>query len=257
MNLHEQYIALKIILVKEVRRFLRIWIQTLIPPAITVVLYFVIFGQLIGSRIGSMGGFAYMQYIVPGLIMMSVITNSYSNVVASFFSSKFQRSVEEMLVSPLPNTIIITGYVLGGVARGIAVGAIVTVLALFFTQLTVFNVLVTISIVFLTAILFSLGGFINAIYASKFDDISIIPTFVLTPLTYLGGVFYSIDLLPPFWAAVSKVNPIVYMVNGFRFGILGISDVGLVETYGMILLFIILLYTWALILMNKGVGIRT
>lgn len=257
MNLHEQYIALKIILVKEVRRFLRIWIQTLIPPAITVVLYFVIFGQLIGSRIGSMGGFAYMQYIVPGLIMMSVITNSYSNVVASFFSSKFQRSVEEMLVSPLPNTIIITGYVLGGVARGIAVGAIVTVLALFFTQLTVFNVLVTISIVFLTAILFSLGGFINAIYASKFDDISIIPTFVLTPLTYLGGVFYSIDLLPPFWAAVSKANPIVYMVNGFRFGILGISDVGLVETYGMILLFIILLYTWALILMNKGVGIRT
>ncbi len=257
MNFKEQYIAFRIIIVKEVKRFLRIWIQTLIPPAITVVLYFVIFGQLIGSRIGEMGGYDYMQYIVPGLIMMSIITNSYSNVVSSFFSSKFQRSVEEMLVSPLPNYIIISGFVMGGVARGISVGAIVTVLALFFTKLSVFNLLVTVSIVFLTAILFSLGGFINAIFANKFDDISIIPTFVLTPLTYLGGVFYSIDLLPPFWAAVSKANPIVYMVNGFRYGILGVSDVGLVETYGMIALFIALLWGWALYLMNRGVGIRT
>ncbi|MCG8338898.1 MAG: ABC transporter permease [Proteobacteria bacterium] len=257
MNFKEQYTAFRIIIVKEVKRFLRIWIQTLIPPAITVVLYFVIFGQLIGSRIGEMGGYDYMQYIVPGLIMMSIITNSYSNVVSSFFSSKFQRSVEEMLVSPLPNYIIISGFVMGGVARGISVGAIVTVLALFFTKLSVFNLFVTVSIVFLTAILFSLGGFINAIFANKFDDISIIPTFVLTPLTYLGGVFYSIDLLPPFWAAVSKANPIVYMVNGFRYGILGVSDVGLVETYGMIALFIALLWGWALYLMNRGVGIRT
>lgn len=257
MDFKEQFIALRVIIFKEVKRFLRIWVQTLIPPAITVVLYFVIFGQLIGSRIGEMGGYDYMQYIVPGLIMMSVITNSYSNVVSSFFSSKFQRSVEEMLVSPLPNYIIISGFVMGGVARGISVGAIVTVLALFFTKLSVYNLVITVSIVFLTAILFSLGGFINAIFANKFDDISIVPTFVLTPLTYLGGVFYSIDLLPPFWAAVSKANPIVYMVNGFRYGILGVSDVGLVETYSMIALFIALLWGWALYLMNRGVGIRT
>ncbi len=257
MNFKEQFIAFRIIVFKEIKRFLRIWVQTLIPPAITVVLYFVIFGQLIGSRIGEMGGYDYMQYIVPGLIMMSIITNSYSNVVSSFFSSKFQRSVEEMLVSPLPNYIIISGFVMGGVARGISVGAIVTVLALFFTKLSVFNLLITVSIVFLTAVLFSLGGFINAIFANKFDDISIVPTFVLTPLTYLGGVFYSINLLPPFWAAVSKANPIVYMVNGFRYGILGVSDVGLLETYSMIALFIVLLWGWALYLMNRGVGIRT
>ncbi len=257
MNFKEQLIALQIIIYKEIKRFLRIWIQTLIPPAITVVLYFVIFGQLIGSRIGEMGGYDYMQYIVPGLIMMAVITNSYSNVVSSFFGAKFQRSVEEMLVSPLPNYIIIAGFVMGGVARGISVGAIVTVLALFFTKLSVYNMLITISIVVLTAILFSLGGFINAIFANKFDDISIVPTFILTPLTYLGGVFYSIDLLPPFWAMVSKVNPIVYMVNGFRYGILGVSDVGLLEAYSMIALFIALLYGWALYLMNKGVGIRS
>lgn len=257
MNFNEQLIALRIIISKEIRRFIRIWVQTLIPPAITIVLYFVIFGKLIGTRIGEMGGYDYMQYIVPGLIMMSVITNSYSNVVSSFFSSKFQRSVEEMLVSPLPNYVIISGFVLGGVARGIAVGAIVTVLSLFFTKLTVFNLSVTVTIVFLTAVLFSLGGFINAIYANKFDDISIVPTFVLTPLTYLGGVFYSIDLLPPFWSAVSKANPIVYMVNGFRYGILGITDVGLLETYGMIILFILVLYGWALFLMRKGIGIRS
>ncbi len=257
MNIAEQLTALKTILVKEVRRFLRIWVQTLIPPAITITLYFVIFGQLIGSRIGEMGGFDYMQYIVPGLIMMSVITNSYSNVVSSFFSSKFQRSVEEMLVSPMPNYIIVWGYVLGGMARGIAVGVLVTLLSLFFTSLTLYSFLVMFSIVLLTAALFSLGGFINAIFANKFDDISIIPTFILTPLTYLGGVFYSIDLLPPFWAAVSKINPIVYMVNGFRFGILGISDVGLLETYSMIILFIIGLYCWAIYLMRKGIGIRS
>lgn len=257
MSFKEQYIALKTIVSKEIRRFMRIWVQTLIPPAITITLYFVIFGQLIGSRIGEMGGFNYMQYIVPGLIMMSVITNSYSNVVSSFFSTKFQRSVEEMLVSPMPNQIIIIGFILGGVARGLAVGAIVTVLSLFFTKLTLFNLAVTISIVILTAVLFSLGGFINAVFANKFDDISIVPTFVLTPLTYLGGVFYSIDLLPPFWALVSKANPIVYMVNGFRYGILGVSDVGLIETYSMILLFILILYSWCLYLMNRGIGIRS
>ena len=257
MDLTARFYALQTIVTKEIRRFLRIWVQTLIPPAITITLYFVIFGRMIGSRIGQMGGVSYIQFIVPGLIMMSIITNSYANVVSSFFSAKFQRSVEEMLISPMPNYIIIFGYVTGGVCRGILVGSIVTLLSLFFTQISIHNLPVTISIVILTAILFSLGGFINAIYARKFDDISIVPTFILTPLTYLGGVFYSIDVLPEFWRMVSKVNPIVYMVNGFRYGILGVSDIGLVQAYMMIILFVLALYFWALILLRKGIGIRT
>ncbi len=257
MNFQEQLVAFSTIVRNEIRRFLRIWVQTLIPPAITIVLYFVIFGQLIGARIGDMAGFNYMQFIVPGLIMMSVITNSYGNVVSSFFGSKFQRSVEELMISPTPEYVIISGFVMGGVARGILVGGIVSVLSLFFTDLKMYHIGVTCSIVVLTAILFSLGGFINAVYANKFDDISLVPTFILTPLTYLGGVFYSIDLLPPFWAAVSKANPIVYMVNGFRYGILGVSDVSLGVSYTMISIFIVGLYLWAYILLRKGVGIRS
>ena len=257
MNFYEQMMALRTIIRKEIQRFLRIWVQTLIPPAITIVLYFVVFGQLIGSRIGHMGGFNYVQYIVPGLIMMSVITNSYSNVVASFFAHKFQRCIEELMVSPTPEYIIIIGFIIGGVARGILVGSIVSVLSLFFADLNLYHAGVTFSIVILTAVLFSLGGLINAIYANNFDDISIIPTFILTPLTYLGGVFYSIDLLPPFWATVSKANPIVYMVNGFRYGILGVSDVSLVGSYAMIGIFIVGLYIWAFILMRTGYGMRT
>ena len=198
MNWRMQFNAFSTIISKEVRRFTRIWVQTLIPPAITIALYFVIFGELIGRRVGEVGGFDYMEYIVPGLIMMSVITNSYSNVVSSFFSTKFQRSVEEMLVSPMPNYVVIWGFVLGGVARGMSVGAIVTGLSLFFAHLDVVNLWITISMVTLTAVLFSLGGFINAVYAKSFDDISVVPTFVLTPLTYLGGVFYSINMLPEF-----------------------------------------------------------
>ncbi|NPU94281.1 MAG: ABC transporter permease [Gammaproteobacteria bacterium] len=257
MKLQHQWTALQTIVVKEIRRFMRIWIQTLLPPAITVALYFVIFGELIGARIGEIEGFTYMQYIVPGLIMMSVITNAYSNVVSSFFSAKFQRSVEEMLVSPLPNHIIIWGFVLGGIARGVAVGLIVTLLALFFTHLQVHDVFVTFSIVLLTATLFSLGGLINAVYAGSFDDISIVPTFVLTPLTYLGGVFYSVSMLPPFWEKVSHINPILFMVNGFRYGILGVSDIDLGIAYGMIGGTVVVLYVWAYWLLKNGVGIRT
>lgn len=197
MNLAIYYIAFKSILAKEVSRFTRIWIQTLVPPAITMSLYFVIFGNLIGSRIGDMGGFTYMEFIVPGLIMMSVITNSYSNVASSFFSAKFQRNIEEMLVAPVPNYVIIAGYVGGGVARGLCVGLIVTLVSLFFVPLQIHHLFSVCFTVLLTAILFSLGGLINAVFAKTFDDISIIPTFVLTPLTYLGGVFYSISLLPP------------------------------------------------------------
>ena len=257
MNWQQQFNAFSTIVRKEIRRFMRIWVQTLIPPAITIALYFVIFGELIGRRIGHIGEYSYMEYIVPGLIMMSVITNSYSNVVSSFFSTKFQRSIEEMLVSPMPNYVVIGGFVLGGVARAIAVGAIVTLLSLFFAHLSVDNIWITISMVVLTATLFSLGGFINAVYAGSFDDISIVPTFVLTPLTYLGGVFYSITMLPDFWQGVSQINPIVYMVNGFRYGILGISDINIGVAYGMVITFIVLLYAWAHWLLKYGVGIRS
>lgn len=256
MNVQQQTIALQTIVTKEVRRFMRIWPQTLLPPAITVSLYFLIFGNLIGERIGEMDGHTYVDFIVPGLIMMMVITNSYSNVVSSFFSAKFQRSVEEMLVSPMPNYVVIGGFVVGGVARGLAVGFIVTVIALFFADLRIHNLWVTVSILLMTATLFSLGGFINAVYARTFDDISIVPTFVLTPLTYLGGVFYSIHLLPPFWQTASLANPIVYMVNGFRAGILGSSDVSLGFTYFMLSACIVGLTAWAWWLFNKGQGLR-
>jgi ABC-2 type transport system permease protein len=256
MNRQQNLIALQTILTKEIRRFMRIWVQTLLPPAITMCLYFVIFGNLVGSRIGVMGGFNYMQYIVPGLIMMAVITNSYSNVVSSFYSAKFQRSIEEMLVSPVPNSTILIGYVLGGVARGIAVGLIVTLLSLLFTHLAIHHVLVIIYTVMMTAVLFSLGGFINAVYAKSFDDISIVPTFVLTPLTYLGGVFYSIDLLPKFWQGVSLLNPIVYMVNAFRYGVLGVSDVNVWVALGMITAMSVGLFIFSLHLLNRGTGLR-
>ena len=244
------------IVTREVRRFTRIWPQTLLPPAVTMTLYFIIFGNLIGSRIGEMGGYDYMQFIVPGLIMMAVITNSYSNVVSSFFSMKFQRSIEELLVSPVPNWTILAGYVAGGMARGLSIGLIVTLLSLAFTQLSIHNLLMLVITVILTSALFSLGGFINAMLATKFDDISIVPTFVLTPLTYLGGVFYSIDMLPSFWQGVSMANPILYMVNGFRFGILGVSDVNPFVSLGMILVFIVLLAAVALRMLARGKGIR-
>jgi len=256
MTARKIWIAFTTIVLKEIRRFMRIWVQTLLPPAIMMALYFVIFGNLIGSRIGEMGGFDYMEFIVPGLIMMSVITNSYANVVSSFFGMKFQGSIEEILVSPVPNWVVLSGYVMGGVGRGLAVGFIVTLLSLGFTNLHIEHIGVTVSVIFLTAVLFSLGGFINAIYATKFDDISIVPTFILTPLTYLGGVFYSITLLPEFWQVVSKFNPILYMVNTFRYGILGVSDVSVVFAYSMIIGFIVLLFSFSLHLLNKGQGIR-
>ena len=221
-----------------------------------MVLYFIIFGNLIGSRIGQMGGFDYMQFIVPGLIMMSVITNSYGNVVSSFYSTKYQGSIEEMLVSPMPNWVILAGYVTGGVARGLAVGAIVTTLSLFFTHLDIHNVGIITLVVLMTSILFSLGGFINAVFANSFDDIAIVPTFILTPLTYLGGVFYSIDLLPDFWAGVSQLNPILYMVNAFRYGILGVSDIPVGYALLVISVFIFALFSYCMHLLNTGKGIR-
>ncbi|MCK7548231.1 ABC transporter permease [Marinobacter koreensis] len=256
MRIEALWVAFYTIVIREIRRFTRIWPQTLLPPAVTMTLYFIIFGNLIGSRIGQMGGFTYMQFIVPGLIMMAVITNSYSNVVSSFFSMKFQRSIEELLVSPVPNWVILAGYVTGGMARGLGIGLIVTLVSLAFTHLTIHNLPMVVITVFLTSALFSVGGFINAMLATKFDDISIVPTFVLTPLTYLGGVFYSIGLLPDFWQGVSMANPILYMVNGFRYGILGVSDVNPFVSLGMILVFIVLLSLVALRMLQRGKGIR-
>ena len=256
MNLQLNAVAVKTLVRKEVGRVLRIWIQTIVPPAITMTLYFVIFGNLIGKRIGTMDGFDYMAYIAPGLIMMSVITSSYGNVVSSFFGAKFGRHIEEMLVSPMSNAAIVIGHVSGGLIRGLFIGILVTAIALFFTKLDVQHPVITITIVVLSSIVFALAGFINAIFAKKFDDISIVPTFVLTPLTYLGGVFYSISLLPEFWQNVSRANPILYMVNAFRYGILGTSDIDIVHAYMMLFVFVALLFTVCVMLMNRGVGIR-
>jgi ABC-2 type transport system permease protein len=256
VNLALNFVAAKTIIRKEMSRVLRIWIQTIVPPAITMTLYFIVFGNLIGRRIGVMDGFDYMQYIAPGLIMMSVITNSYGNVVSSFFGAKFGKHLEEMLVAPMSYATIIIGHVAGGVLRGLLVGMLVTVIALFFTNLDVAHPFIMISIVLLSSIVFSLAGFINAVLAKKFDDISIVPTFVLTPLTYLGGVFYSISMLPEFWQNVSKLNPILYMVNAFRYGILGTSDIGIGQAYAILLVFVVLLFSGCMFLMRRGIGIR-
>ena len=257
MNSHQKWVAFDTILRREIRRFMRIWPQTLLPPVITIVLYFVIFGQLIGSRIGTMSGLPYIQFVAPGLIMMSVITNSYSNVVSSFFGSKFQRNIEELLVSPTPNWIILLGYVAGGMCRGLGVGSIVTLLSLYFADFSIHSLPVTIGIVLMTSLMFSLAGLINAIFAANFDDISIIPTFVLTPLTYLGGVFYSIELLSDFWRNLSLVNPVLYMVNAFRYGMLGVSDISVGFALAMISFFIILFYILSLYILKRGIGIRS
>ncbi|MFT6276985.1 MAG: ABC-2 type transport system permease protein [Halioglobus sp.] len=256
MNASEQYIAFVTILVKEMRRYTRIWTQTLLPSAITMSLYFVIFGTLIGSRIGEMGGFTYMEFVVPGLIMMAIVTNSYSNVVSSFYGSKFSHAVEELLVSPTPNYVILMGYVLGGVSRGLLVAVVVTLVSMFFTDLTIHSYFVVVASVLLTSTLFALAGFINAVYANSFDDISIVPTFVLTPLIYLGGVFYSMDLLPEFWANVSKLNPLVYVVNTFRYGVLGVSDINLTFAFGMISLFTVIAFAFSMHLLNSGKRLR-
>lgn len=250
-------IALMTIVRREVARIIRIWGQTLVPPAITMTLYFLIFGGLIGSRVGEMGGYSYMQFIVPGLVMMSVIQNSYGNISSSFFGAKFGRHVEELLVSPMPNWVILWGYVAGAVLRGVMVGVIVLIIAMFFTPVRIPHPLVTLSTVLLGATIFSLAGFINAVYAKKFDDVAIVPTFILTPLTYLGGVFYSVKLLPGWAEAATHANPIFYMVNAFRYGLLGTSDVPLWVAYALMIGFVVVLTAVALWLLRRGVGMRS
>ncbi len=242
---------------RETTRIFRIWVQTLVPPVITMTLYFIIFGSFIGSQLDDIKGYNYMAFIAPGLIMMSIITNSYTNTVSSFFSTKFQRNIEELLVSPAPDWVIILGYISGGVVRGLSVGFLVSLVSLFFVRLPLFSITYTVLFAFLTSVVFALAGMINGIFAKKFDDISIIPTFVITPLTYLGGVFYSISLLPAFWQTVSKANPIIYMIDGFRYGFLGASDISVVAGLGMLVLFAVVLFAVNLYLLKKGIGTRT
>jgi ABC-2 type transport system permease protein len=241
---------------KEMIRIFRIWVQTLVPPVITITLYFIIFGSLIGSQLGDIDGYDYMAFIAPGLIMMAIITNSYANTVSSFFSTKFQRNIEELLVSPTPNWVMVLGYVAGGMTRGLCVGLLVSLVSLIFVRLPLFNIPFIILFALLTSFVFSLAGLINGIFAKNFDDISIIPTFVITPLTYLGGVFYSISLLPEFWQTLSKANPVVYMIGGFRYGFLGIADIGVWLGLGMLVLFAVGLFLLTLSLLEKGTGVR-
>lgn len=251
------WVALLTIVRREVNRILRIWGQTLVPPAITMTLYFLIFGGLIGSRVGQMDGLRYMDFIVPGLVMMAVIQNSYGNISSSFFGAKFGRHVEELLVSPMPNWVILGGYVAGAVLRGLLVGIIVLIIAMFFTKVRVPHPFITLSTVLLGAIIFSLAGFVNAVYAKKFDDVAIVPIFILTPLTYLGGVFYSVKLLPGWAEALTHANPIFYMVNAFRYGLLGVSDVPIWLAYALMLGFAIALGALGLWLLKRGVGLRS
>jgi ABC-2 type transport system permease protein len=257
MNARGQYIAYATIVRKEVTRVLRIWPQTLFPPVITQTLYFLIFGKFIGSQIRDIHGISYMAFIVPGLVMMSVINNSFMNVVSSFFSSKFQRSIEELLVSSASNRVIIAGYVTGGVVRGIIVGFLVFLVSIVFTRPQIYHMGVIFSFILLTAVVFALGGLLNAIFAKKFDDISIFPTFILTPLIYLGGVFYSLGNLPPFWRILSKFNPVLYMVNGFRYGFHGFSDVNVLISFMILIGFAVILTTVNLVLLARGTGLKT
>ncbi len=249
-------IAFKTIAGKEIRRFARIWPQTLLPPAITTSLYFLIFGKLIGDRVGSINGVSYMDYIVPGIILMSVISHSYANVVSSFYSTKFQRHIEELLVAPVPNWVILAGYICGGMTRGLLVGCVVAGISLLFTEIHITNLEVTIAVPILTSALFALAGFINAVFADSFDDISIIPNFVLTPLSYLGGVFYSINMLPEIWQTIALANPILYMINAFRYGLLGVTDIDIQIAFAITGGFILFLTLLSLFLLHKGVGIK-
>lgn len=249
-------IAFHTIITKEMCRFIRIWPQTLLPPVITTALYFMIFGRLIGDRIGPISGVSYVQFIVPGVILMSVISHSYANVVSSFYSTKFQRHIEELLVAPVANWVILWGYVGGGILRGLLVGCVVTLVSFMFTDITVTNYTISLAVYVLTATLFSLAGFINAIFADSFDDISIIPNFVLTPLSYLGGVFYSVSMLPSIWQDISLANPILYLINAFRYGLIGVTDIDIRIAFTMIFIFILLLTLLSLFLLHKGIGIK-
>lgn len=256
MNPKEKWIAFKTVVMKDMRRVFRAWVQTLLPPIITSALYFAIFGHVIGSRIGSFEGFPYIQFIAPGLIMMSLLTNSYSSTVTAVYMAKFQRSIEEMIVSPISGTLILLGYLASGVLRGVITGILVAIVALLFTHIHIYSFLTIFFVAILSSSIFSLGGIINAIFAKKFDDVAIVPTFILTPLTYLGGVFYSLKLLPPVWQYISLINPIFYLVETFRYGFLGVFEDHLWIAFVIIVGFNLVLFFWALYLIRKGVGLQ-
>ena len=250
------WIAYYTMIRSEMVRIIRIWSQTLLPPVVTTTLYFIVFGAFIGSQIAPINGFSYMQFIVPGLIMMSVLTSAYMNTVSTFYFAKWTRTLEEILVSPTPGWVVITGFVSGGVLRGLIVGVLVAIVSLFFTHLTIFNLGVLVAALILTSVLFSLGGLINGVFAKGFDGISIVPTFVLTPLTYLGGVFYSVSMLPPFWQMVSHFNPILYMINAFRYGFLGTTDINLWMCFGVLVGFNLLFLGVVVFLFKEGFGLK-
>ena len=257
MNPAETFWALATLIIRETRRFLRIWTQTLVPPMVTVSLYFAIFGTLIGPRIGEMGGFGYVQFMVPGLVMMAIINNTYANVSSSLFGSKFQRNIEDMLTSPMPLWVLLLGFSLGGVVRGLLVGVLVMSVSMFFSPLPINNPLLVTAVMVLSSMLFALGGFINGLLANSFDDISVIPNFILTPLIYLGGVFYSVEILPEFWRNLSFLNPVLYLVNAFRYAMLGASDMPIDYALTIIFVMIVLLATLCLWMMHRGIGIRS
>lgn len=253
---YPSFIAFQTLFRKEIFRFMRIWSQTLIPPAVTMSLYFIIFGKFIGSQVQDIHGYSYIQYIVPGLVMMSIMTNAYANTASSFFITKFNKSIEEMLVSPMSSLITLLGFMLGGSVRGMFVGTIVMLISFLFTSIPIYHISIVLLMSILAAMVFSLGGLINGIYAKRFDDISFIPTFVLTPLTYLGGVFYSINQLPPLWRTLSFFNPILDMVDTFRYGLLGISDLNIYLGFSLVGILFIVMFFWAWALLHKGIGIK-
>ncbi len=251
------WIAYKTIVVKEILRFSRIWVQTIFPPIITTSLYLLIFGGLMGERIGAMQGVDYLHFIIPGIILMTVIQNAYANTVSSFFLAKFNHSIEELLISPVSYWVILLGYVSGGVARGFAVGFGVFIAVSFFVELQIYSIGIVLITFLLTAVLFSLAGFINAIFAQSFDDISIVPTFILMPMIYLGGMFYSVDILPEFWQMLSKFNPIYYMVDSFRMGFLGNATTDFLVSITVLTSMIIMLALLAFYLLKKGINVKT
>lgn len=249
-------ISIYTLLLNEIKRVIRIWPQSLIPPIIISALYFIIFGKLIGSRIGSMSGVHYIVFISPGLILMSLTTNSYANVVSSFYVARFTRSIEELLVSPMLNITILLGYVLAGVFRGMLIGGLVLGVTIFFTAIEIYSISLTLLVAFIAALLMSTVGFINGMIANSFDDTTIVPTFVLTPLIYLGGIFYSIDLLSPNWQLIAKFNPMLHMVNAFRFAMLGVADLDHIFAIQMLLYSCTAVLVIAYILLSRGYGIR-
>ena len=256
MTLEKQWISFNTILRKEITRFIRIWPQTILPSIVTVSLYFLIFGAFLGPKIGEVSGFTYMEFVIPGLVMLGVVTNSFSNVASSFFSSKFQKNIEELLISPTPGYVVIAGYAAGGVLRGLIVGTLVAIVAFIFSGISVFSYFIIMAFMAMTAALFSVAGFINGMLAKKFDSITVVPVFVLTPLIYLGGVFYQIDFLPQFWQTVSKINPMFYIISGFRYGFLGISEVNILSSALILLLFTTAFTMLSYYLFKKGYGLR-